>query len=156
MPLRTVRLAARPGCLSLGLPSFSSTAPPAFFFSAPSDLFLSRCTQSRVPVRQRTSATHALACTRRSSGPSSPSLKVVLPAVLSGLMWGVAQTCWFVANGLLSFSVAFPIITSAPGLVAALWGVFVFGEIAGRRNYAILVLAATLNITAAVLIALSR
>ena len=62
----------------------------------------------------------------------------------------------FVANGLLSFSVAFPIITSAPGLVAALWGVFVFGEIAGRRNYAILALAATLNITAAVLIALSR
>ena len=80
----------------------------------------------------------------------------MLPAVLSGLMWGVARACGFGASGRRSCAGAFPIITSAPGLVAALWGVFGFGEIAGRRNYAILALAAAFNIAAAVLIALSR
>jgi hypothetical protein len=32
----------------------------------------------------------------------------------------------FVANGILEFSVTFPIATSTPGLVGALWGVSTF------------------------------
>jgi len=40
------------------------------------------------------------------------------PAFLSGLMWGVAQVCWFVANSKLSFNITFPIVSSVPGLVA--------------------------------------
>ena len=32
-------------------------------------------------------------------------------------------------------SIAFPIVTSGPGAIGALWGIFVFGEIRGRRNY---------------------
>ena len=39
--------------------------------------------------------------------------RLVLPGLLSGLMWAAAQTCWFVANDALSMSVAFPLITWA-------------------------------------------
>eukprot|EP01083_Nonionella_stella_P075385 204924_1 len=40
-----------------------------------------------------------------------------LPALSSGIMWAVAQTAWFVANNVLSYAVAFPMITSGPGLI---------------------------------------
>ena len=53
-----------------------------------------------------------------------------MPAIVSGLMWGVATACWFVSNQTLSEPVAFPIITTGPGAVASLfWGVMVFKEI---------------------------
>ena len=55
--------------------------------------------------------------------------RAILPGVISGLMWGTATTCWFVANKALSEAVAFPIVTSGPSVVASLWGVFVFKEI---------------------------
>ena len=67
---------------------------------------------------------------------SNPRLnpRLVVPAFVSGLMWACANTAWFVANGKLSLAVAFPIITSGPGIVSSLWGVFVFREIRGARN----------------------
>ena len=79
-----------------------------------------------------------------------------LPAFVSGLMWGIAQICWFVANERLSFSVSFPIITSAPGLVGALWGVLVFGEIKGRDNITLLVASGLMRLVAVGLIAASK
>ena len=83
--------------------------------------------------------------------------EIVRPAFCSGLIWGLADICWFVANDCLSFTVSFPIVTSGPGFVskaarnarnrfkrdarigdrsqvAALWGIFVFGEVQGRDN----------------------
>ena len=80
----------------------------------------------------------------------------VLPAFGSGLMWGIAQICWFVANERLSFSVSFPIITSVPGLVGALWGVLVFGEIKGRDNITLLVASGVMRLVAVGLIAASK
>ena len=71
-------------------------------------------------------------------------------------MWGVAQTCWFVANDALSMSVAFPLITSGPGVVSAAWGVLVFKEIKGGRNYSVLALAVSLTIAGCVMIGMSR
>ena len=59
---------------------------------------------------------------------------LVGPAMLSGVMWAIAQVCWFVANGALGFSIAFPLITSGPGLVAALVGIVLFGEIQVRAS----------------------
>jgi hypothetical protein len=55
--------------------------------------------------------------------------KVILPALISGIMWGIAMTAWFVANQHLLLSVSFPIITAGPGLVSSLWGILVFREI---------------------------
>ena len=38
--------------------------------------------------------------------------KAVLPAMLSGVMWGIGQAAWFIANAALSEPVSFPIITT--------------------------------------------
>lgn len=48
-----------------------------------------------------------------------------------------------------------PFFSIGPGLVASLWGVFVFGEIKGNKNYVLLVAAFILISCAAVCIALS-
>ena len=82
--------------------------------------------------------------------------RVTLPGMLSGLMWATAQTCWFIANDALSVSVAFPIITSGPGIVSALWGVLVFGEISGTRNYVVLCSAIVLALTGCTMIGMSK
>ena len=39
-----------------------------------------------------------------------------------------AQTAWFVANDALSLAVAFPIITSGPGIVSSLWRLRLQGD----------------------------
>lgn len=64
--------------------------------------------------------------------------KLVMPAIASGILWGVAQVAWFQANldarpdisctsmdfdGFskdLGFSVAFPVIASLPGVIGLL------------------------------------
>ncbi|KTF83360.1 hypothetical protein cypCar_00017058 [Cyprinus carpio] len=75
---------------------------------------------------------------------------------LSGIMWGVATCCWFLANHYLSAVVSFPIITTVPGLIAALWGVVVFKEVKGWRNYIVLVVAFCLVLSGALLTAFSK
>jgi len=92
-------------------------------------------------------------CVMRSNPRINPRL--VLPGFVSGIMWAIANTCWFIANNALSFSVSFPLITSGPGIISALWGIFVFGEIKGKRNFIMLGLSMFLSITGCVLIAVS-
>jgi len=53
-------------------------------------------------------------------------------------MWGIANTCWFLANSTLGFTTAFPIITSGPGIVSSIWGVVLFREIKGVKNVLLL------------------
>ena len=96
----------------------------------------------------------AYCCYMRGSPRINPRL--TLPGMLSGAMWAVAQSCWFVANDALSVSVAFPIITSGPGIVSAMWGVFVFGEIRGTRNFVALSVAVALSLAGCVLIGVSK
>ncbi|CAJ1344515.1 unnamed protein product [Effrenium voratum] len=73
--------------------------------------------------------------------------EIFLPGFFSGVMWAIAQSCWFVANVELGYSAAFPIILIGPGFVGSLWSVFLFKDIQGRRNY--LVLAAYFALAAA-------
>lgn len=82
--------------------------------------------------------------------------QVILPGYISGLMWAVANTAWFIANPILGFAVAFPLITALPGLVGALWGVFAFQEIRGKRNFTFLSLAFCLTASAGACISLSK
>jgi glucose uptake protein GlcU len=92
---------------------------------------------------------------RKGEAPKiNPNL--VLPALLSGVIWAIAQTSWFVANANLGVSVAFPIITSGPGIVSAAWGVFVFGEIQGRRNFIVLSTAILIAVTGCIMIGASK
>lgn len=81
--------------------------------------------------------------------------KSILPGLLSGAMLAVAVSGWFVANQILKEPISFPIITTGPGVVASLWGVFVFKEIKGKRNYIILLLAFCIMLAGALLSAFS-
>ncbi|KAM5192589.1 transmembrane protein 144 [Mantella aurantiaca] len=82
--------------------------------------------------------------------------EAILPGFISGTLWAIANCCWFLANNYLSAVVSFPIITAGPGLVAALWGVLVFKEIKGRRNYLLLVLAFCIVLSGSLLTAFSK
>ena len=80
----------------------------------------------------------------------------ILPATFSGLIRGIALIAWFVANGELGFPITFPIVTAGPGMIGALWGIFIFKEIKGKRNYIVLSSAICITILSMALIAMSR
>ncbi|ELP86432.1 hypothetical protein EIN_031430 [Entamoeba invadens IP1] len=61
--------------------------------------------------------------------------ETAVPGMISGMMWGVAQVCWFIANTNLPYVVSFPLITSGPGLLSQLWGILVFAEVRGWKNF---------------------
>lgn len=82
--------------------------------------------------------------------------EAILPGFISGILWAIATCCWFLANNYLSAVVSFPIITAGPGLIAALWGVLVFKEIRGMRNYLLLILAFCIVLSGSLLTAFSK
>lgn len=82
--------------------------------------------------------------------------RVILPSFISGLMWAIANTSWFVANEKLEFPVSFPLITTGPGFISMFWGICLFGEVTGQRNFTVLGIAATIAVIGVTLIALSQ
>lgn len=66
--------------------------------------------------------------------------EAIIPTLISGVMWAIAQVSWFVSNDCLSFSVSFPLNIGGVCVMGALLGVW-FGETKGKRNYTILFLA---------------
>ncbi|PIO69710.1 hypothetical protein TELCIR_08463, partial [Teladorsagia circumcincta] len=54
---------------------------------------------------------------------------IILPSILAGLLWGIAQSSFFIANQHLSQAVTFPIITMLPGCVVSAWSILYFHEI---------------------------
>lgn len=59
---------------------------------------------------------------------------IAIPAIISGVMWAIANIGFIVAISALSSAVAYPIISVLPGIVISLWSLFWFREIQGRRN----------------------
>ncbi|MBN3295448.1 TM144 protein, partial [Amia calva] len=82
--------------------------------------------------------------------------RAILPGFVSGVMWAIANCCWFLANNYLSAAISFPIITAVPGLIAAVWGVLVFREVKGLRNYLVLVLAFLIVVAGSLCAAFSK
>ncbi|KAL4230665.1 hypothetical protein ACF0H5_011041 [Mactra antiquata] len=82
--------------------------------------------------------------------------RAIIPAFISGLLWTIATSCWFVSNLVLSESVAFPIITTGPTVVANLLGVFIFKEVKGSRNLLILTCGILITVTGAILTGFSK
>ncbi|WKY00093.1 hypothetical protein Q1695_014737 [Nippostrongylus brasiliensis] len=82
--------------------------------------------------------------------------QIVGPSLITGSMWAIAQTSWFVANDNLSQSVTFPIISMVPGVCAAMWSVFYFKEITGHRNLRVLTIAIGTTLAGAVLVGISK
>jgi len=70
-------------------------------------------------------------------------------------MWGLANICYFLANNVLPQSIAFPIAASGPPIIGNLWGVFLYREITGRRNYAFLMIGFSVALLGAVFTGLS-
>ncbi|GMT18178.1 hypothetical protein PFISCL1PPCAC_9475, partial [Pristionchus fissidentatus] len=81
---------------------------------------------------------------------------IVGPSLAAGVMWGIAQSAWFVANENLSQAVSFPIIGMLPGALSALWSVFYFREIRGAKNLRLLSIAIGVTTVGAVLVGLSK
>lgn len=80
----------------------------------------------------------------------------IVPAALAGFMWGIACIAWFVANGKLGFSISFPLITSGPGFVGSMYGIFLFNEISGKNNFMILGAAFAITLVGLAFIASSH
>ena len=60
---------------------------------------------------------------------------MICPALASGAIWAVAQIGWFIANTNLGLTMSFPLVCLGPSIVANVWGVLLFREIQGRRNF---------------------
>eukprot|EP01100_Stratorugosa_tubuloviscum_P014902 TRINITY_DN824_c0_g1_i2.p1 TRINITY_DN824_c0_g1~~TRINITY_DN824_c0_g1_i2.p1 ORF type:complete len:364 (+),score=164.25 TRINITY_DN824_c0_g1_i2:43-1092(+) len=82
--------------------------------------------------------------------------KAALPGFASGVLWAIAQISLFIANENLDIVIAYPIVCTGPGLVAALWGVLLFKEIQGKRNLSLLIGSFSLTVIGVVLITLSK
>jgi hypothetical protein len=79
----------------------------------------------------------------------------VLPAIASGAIWSIAQTAWFKANEELSMVIAFPIISSLPGMIALAIGVMFLGELKTTRARVFAAAGISVRGAGIVLIALS-
>jgi glucose uptake protein GlcU len=82
--------------------------------------------------------------------------KMILPGLVSGAGWGVAQSAAFYANATLGLTTAYPIICTGPSLVASLVGIVAFKEISGLRNFLWLGAASLATLTGIVMITLSH
>ncbi|KAJ1373197.1 hypothetical protein KIN20_035545 [Parelaphostrongylus tenuis] len=81
---------------------------------------------------------------------------IFLPAFATGLLWGVGQASFFIANQHLSQAITFPIITMLPGCVASAWSILYFGEIKGLRNMTFLGIAMLVTLLGAIMVGMSK
>ena len=79
----------------------------------------------------------------------------VIPAMISGGMWGIAEAAWMVSNGTLGMVISYPIVAVCPMLINTLWAVLLYREIQGKRNFILLAIAMTFNIISVLCTALS-
>jgi len=83
--------------------------------------------------------------------------KLIGPGFACGMVWAFAQIGWFYANENLSMQIAFPVITTAPGLIGTIWGIILHDEISLKpMNMFFLALAIAVAGTADALITLSK
>jgi len=83
-------------------------------------------------------------------------IQSILPGIISGIMWGIAQAGFLVANSVLNQPISFPLITIGPSTLAIFWSIFYFKDISGQRNYLIIIGGTLLRIISAILIVLSK
>jgi len=82
--------------------------------------------------------------------------EAVLPGMISGAMWGIAQCGLMSATQILGYTVGFPIGSAGPIVVSSLWSVLYFHEIQGRKNLTILTISFLLLFTGIFLLVLSK
>eukprot|EP01111_Echinosteliopsis_oligospora_P003919 TRINITY_DN1614_c0_g1_i1.p1 TRINITY_DN1614_c0_g1~~TRINITY_DN1614_c0_g1_i1.p1 ORF type:complete len:337 (-),score=62.16 TRINITY_DN1614_c0_g1_i1:35-1045(-) len=80
----------------------------------------------------------------------------ILPAMVSGAMWGIAQCGLMSATAVLKFTVGFPIGSAGPMIVSTLWSIFYFREIRGTRNYMLVTTSFVILLAGIALLILSK
>lgn len=94
--------------------------------------------------------------------PEFNPARAFLPAkpLCSVFVFGVWEVISDLLNldvrGVVIVQVAYPVVTTLPGLISSMWGIWYFQEIKGRANYIKLGLGFVCSITGTILIALSR
>ena len=79
-----------------------------------------------------------------------------LPGIVSGIIWEIAQICFMYSNTYLPWSITFSINASGPGLISTLWGIFVFGEIRGWKNYTLFLIGVLFLFSGIICVVFSR
>jgi drug/metabolite transporter (DMT)-like permease len=82
--------------------------------------------------------------------------EIVLPGIISGLMWGGANILVFMSINHLGDSIVRPITATGPFIVSSLVGVLIFKEIKGLKDFTILGIGFILSITGITLFAWSK
>jgi glucose uptake protein GlcU len=82
--------------------------------------------------------------------------QAILPGFASGFLWGTANCCFLFANSVLSQTVTFPIAGSIPPIVASFYGIFLFKEIKGTKNFLILSFGFLFTLIGSILCGLSK
>uniref|UniRef100_A0A7E4UST2 Transmembrane protein 144 n=1 Tax=Panagrellus redivivus TaxID=6233 RepID=A0A7E4UST2_PANRE len=94
------------------------------------------------------------ALVKRNEPYINPNLAI--PALLSGAIWGSAQTLLLGATATLSASITYPISATIPGCIASLWSIFYFREIEGTKNLIIMGTAILVTLIGAVCIGAAK
>jgi glucose uptake protein GlcU len=71
-------------------------------------------------------------------------------------MWGIGNSSFFLANNSLTQAITFPIVSSGPSAISAIWGVILFREIKGSRNFVLLGFGFALAIAGSILCGVSK
>ena len=81
--------------------------------------------------------------------------QIVLPGLISGWMWGIANIFYFLSLNAISQAVSFPIANSGPPIFSNIWGIFLYKEIRGIKNFMFLLGGFAFAITGSILCGLS-
>ncbi|CAI2350884.1 unnamed protein product [Caenorhabditis sp. 36 PRJEB53466] len=79
-----------------------------------------------------------------------------MPSLVSGILYGIAITTFFMANQHLDQVIAYPILSKAPGIIVSLWAIFLFKEIQGKRDIIQLYIGVFVTLLGIALISLSK
>lgn len=93
-----------------------------------------------------------------------------MPSLVSGVLYGIAVTTFFMANqhldqvissiiqssSLTIQVIAYPILSKAPGIIVSLWAIFLFKEIQGKRDIIQLYVGVLVTLVGIALISLSK
>ncbi|KHJ89480.1 hypothetical protein OESDEN_10693 [Oesophagostomum dentatum] len=82
--------------------------------------------------------------------------ELTLPSISAGIIYAIATYTFFLANQHLDQTIAYPILSKAPGIVVSLWAVFLFREIKGCRDLTALVVGICVTVTGILLIFISK
>ncbi len=78
-----------------------------------------------------------------------------VPGFMSALVWSIGDIFYFLASGALPQAISYPISSIGPPVVSTLWGVFIYKEIKGLKNYVFLTAGMILALVASIIIGVS-